>query len=389
MTQKVDVALPAPVVSDPVRTARAVVLHQPDQPVALRSFPFPKPEPGAVVVSVTHAGICGTDLHLQQGHLPIPMPLVLGHEGLGVVHSTAPGADEDALGADLRPGDRVMWASSIACGRCVPCRQLREPTLCLHRRTYGVNRPTGEFPGLSGSWAEAIHLADGSTVVRLPDGVDSAAAMVFACAGPTVVHALVGRRPVRAGEVVVVQGCGPVGLAAAALAQLSGARKVILVGHHESRLRLAALAGIGDVHIAVDPAKPWAQAMEQVRRATPAGAGADLVVEGASTAAAFAQSLDLARRGGSVVSVGQYTDTGTVSVNPHHIVQRQLDISGSWGFSGAHVVDYVGLLPSLTARFDLGCLVTEFPLSEANDALRDLRERRVMKAVLVNGKAHR
>src|SRR5205814_8739805 len=127
----------------------------------------------------------------------------------------------DANGAHLRRGDAVMWASSIACGRCVPCRMHREPTLCKHRRTYGVNRPTREEPALSGAWAEYIVLREGTTIVKVPEGVDHVAAMSLACAGPTMVHALYERRPVRLGEVVVVQGSGPVGLAAAALAQLA------------------------------------------------------------------------------------------------------------------------------------------------------------------------
>src|SRR5204862_350966 len=137
-----------------------------------------------------------------------------------------------------RVGDAVMWGASISCGHCAPCRIHREPTLCENRRTCGITRPTTEYPALSGSWAEHICLCEGSTVVKIPEGIDHLAAMALACAGPTMVHALLERRPVRLGEVVVVQGSGPVGLAAAAFAQISGASRVIIVGGPSNRLDL-------------------------------------------------------------------------------------------------------------------------------------------------------
>ncbi|MER7754245.1 alcohol dehydrogenase catalytic domain-containing protein [Kitasatospora sp. NPDC097643] len=363
---------------------KAVVLEEFGKPLALREYEVPAAPAGGMVVACRHGGICGTDLHLQQGHLPIPTPLVLGHEGLGTVHELGAGAPaHDATGAALRTGDTVMWASSIACGSCVPCRLHREPTLCENRRTYGVNRSTTDGPELSGAWAEFIVLQAGTTVVRLDPGIDPIAAMSLACAGPTIVHALYERRPVRLGEIVVVQGSGPVGLAAAAFAQLAGAAKVILVGGPDSRLALAAAAGIGDVHLDVT-APGGAEAVAERVLAETGGAGADLVIECAGVPAAVAQGLTLARRGGSYLVIGQYTDAGDTLLNPHQIVYRQLDVVGSWAFTGAHLVEYVRLLPALTARFDLGSLVSSYPLDDHEAALAAVADGAVMKAVLTN-----
>ncbi|MFE9045012.1 zinc-binding dehydrogenase [Streptomyces sp. NPDC012421] len=364
--------------------ARAVVLERFGEPLALRSFEVPEAGPGELVVACSYGGICGTDVHLSQGHLDIPTPLVLGHEGLGTVHATGTGAGHDAEGRPLGVGDTVMWASSIACGVCVPCRQYREPTLCENRRTYGVNRPVTQLPALSGSWAEYIHLRAGTTVVRLPESVAPLAAMSLACAGPTMVHALYDRRPVRVGETVVVQGSGPVGLAAAAFAQLSGAARVIVVGGPAGRLDLARRARIGDEHLdIVGGAGSAEKTLEQVRDLT-GGRGADLVIECTGVPAAVEQGLRLARRGGSYLVVGQYTDAGDTLVNPHQIVYRQLDVIGSWAFTGAHLVDYIRLLPALTARFDLEALVTPYPLASADEALAAVTAGSVMKAVLAS-----
>ncbi|GHH70784.1 alcohol dehydrogenase [Streptomyces sulfonofaciens] len=362
---------------------RAVVLEEVGRPTVLREFGVPGAPAGGAVVACGYGGICGTDLHLQQGHLPVPTPLVLGHEGLGTVRELGPGLTHDATGAPLREGDAVMWASSIACGQCPPCRLHREPTLCENRRTYGVNRSITDGPALSGSWADHIVLQPGTTLVRAPEDVPPPAAMALACAGPTVVHALYERRPVRLGETVVVQGSGPVGLAAAAFAQLSGAAKVIVAGGPAGRLRLAAAAGIGDVHLDIAGAADPGAVLDEVRAAT-GGAGADLVIECAGVPAAVAQGLTLARRGGSYLVVGQYTDAGDTLLNPHQIVHRQLDVIGSWAFSGAHLVEYVRLLPALNARFDLASLVTEFPLAEHARALAAVADGTVMKAVLTS-----
>jgi threonine dehydrogenase-like Zn-dependent dehydrogenase len=371
--------------SDRSRRARAVVLERFGAPLAIREFDVPVAGPGELVVAGRFGGVCGTDLHLRLGHLPVPVPLVLGHEGLGVVRDTGEGGTVDAEGRPLAVGDEVMWASSIACGTCVPCRIHREPTLCDNRRTYGVNRPTSDGSGLNGAWAEAIHLRAGTTVVKLPPGTDRRAAMSLACAGPTMIHALYERRPVRLGEVVVVQGSGPVGLAAAALAQLAGAARVVVAGGPASRLDLAAAAGIGDAHVDVVGAGDPAAALDEVR-ARAGGRGADLVIECTGVPAAVGQGLRLARRGGSYLVVGQYTDAGDTAINPHQIVLRQLDVVGSWAFTGAHLVEYVRLLPALTARFDLAALTTTYPLDEVGAAFEALAAGTVMKAVLATAR---
>lgn len=364
--------------------SRAVVLGAFGSPLTIEEFELPPAvDAGAMVVASDYGGVCGTDLHLQQGHLDVPTPLVLGHEGLGRVHELGPDVSHDTNGTPLQPGDSVMWASSISCGRCVPCRMYGDQMLCENRQTYGVNRPTTAAPALSGSWADYIYLRPGTTVVRLPDGTDPLAAMSLACAGPTMIRALMDRRPVRLGELVVVQGSGPVGLAAAALAHISGAAKVILVGGPSQRLALAAELGIGDHHVNVvesaDPAATLAQVVELT-----GGRGADLVVECTGVPSAIDQGLRLARRGGSYLVVGQYTDSGDAAINPHQIVYRRLDVVGSWAFTGAHLAHYVRLLPTLLARFDLARLVTTYPLAEHAAALADVAAGTIMKAVLVS-----
>ncbi|MFD7845082.1 zinc-binding dehydrogenase [Nocardia sp. NPDC059764] len=365
--------------------SRAIVLEEFGVPPVVREFALTEVEGADIVVACEYGGVCGTDLHLQQGHLPIPTPLVLGHEGFGRIQELGPDAVADSNGLPLAAGDLVMWASSVSCGSCTACRDLREPTLCPARQTCGVNRPATVAPGLFGSWADHILLRAGTTIVKVPDDIDPIAAMAFACAGPTMVHALFDRRPVRVGETVVVQGSGPVGLAAAAIAQCSGAAEVVLIGGPAARLELAARAGIGDHHVNVIDAADRNAALGLVNELC--RGGADLVIECTGVPAAVQEGFSFARRGGSMVIVGQYTDAGDTAFNPHQIVYRQLDIYGSWAFSGAHLVRYLQLLPMLAGRFDLASLVTLFPLDRVENALAAVADGSVMKAVLACGSA--
>lgn len=351
-------------------------------PLEIESFEAPDPEPGALLVKVAYGGICGTDVHLQAGRLPMPTPVILGHEAVGTVAALGGEGTEDALGAPLSEGDRVTWASSIACGRCFYCRQERQPTLCQNRRVYGISRRSDEWPYLLGSWGDLQYLEAGSTVVRLPDEVSKEAAIALGCAGPTVVHGVLGIAKPRVGDTVVVQGCGPVGLAAAMFARLSGAGRIVMVGGPTARLQLARELGVADAYVDIfevtDPTSRVTVVTEQTRGFR----GADLVVEATGVPSAVAEGLEMCMPNGIYLVLGQYTDHGPTPLNPHLITRKQLRVLGSWAFSGADVVDFVASLPQLSERFDLARLVSPYPLEAVNQALDDVQAGRVTKAVL-------
>ncbi|MEZ4497850.1 MAG: alcohol dehydrogenase catalytic domain-containing protein, partial [Thermomicrobiales bacterium] len=211
-----------------VTTARGVVLNAFNEPLSIETAEISAPEPGAMVVRVTHGGVCGTDVHLHHGNLKIPTPVILGHEGIGTIEALGEGVTVDFDGTPLRVGDTVAWMSSIPCGDCYWCTIEHEPTLCETRKVYGINQAFDVWPHLSGSWADAIYLQPGSTIFRLPDGVTPLQAIALGCAAPTAVHGVLDIMRIGFGDTVVVQGAGPVGLAAAMYAHYSGASKVIV-----------------------------------------------------------------------------------------------------------------------------------------------------------------
>src|SRR5215218_1519106 len=367
--------------------AQAVVLQSFNEALSFESAEVPDPGPGSLVVKVTHGGVCGTDIHLSHGNLPIPVPVILGHEGIGEVWKLGEGVDRDFAGAPMRVGDSVAWMSGVSCGKCHWCVIEKERTLCENRKVYGINRSFADWPKLSGSWAEYIYLEPGSTVFRVPEGVTAEQAIALGCAGPTAVHGVIDVVGVNVGDTVIVQGAGPVGLAAAMYAQLSGASKVILVGGPASRIDKAKELGIGDVHFDIFDGTDPADRQQQIMAETPSGYGADVVLECAGVPQAVPEGWDMARKNGRCLVLGQYTDRGATPINPHVITKKQLQVYGSWTFAEAHYARYVDLLPQLAARFDLARLVTRYPLEEANRALADMARRWVMKAVLAPGTA--
>lgn len=362
--------------------ARGVVLRAFNEPLTLEEAPVPDPERGALIASIDLAGICGTDVHLHHGNLPIPVPVILGHEAVGRVAKLGAGVSTDFNGEPLREGDAIAWASSIPCGHCYWCVVEQERTLCENRKIYGINQRFDQEPRLSGGWAEVIYLQPGSAVFKLPAGISAEQAIALGCAGPTAVHGVLEIVGIGVGETVVVQGSGPVGLAAAMYAQLAGAAKTIIVGGPTSRLDLAREIGVGDLHIDIFATADPDERRRKVLAATPGGRGADVVLECAGVPSAVPEGLELVRRNGRYLVLGQYTDRGAVPINPHVITRKQLKVYGSWAFSEPQYARYIATLPQLAARFDLGRLVTRYPLAEANRALAEMASGSVMKAVL-------
>lgn len=364
---------------------KAMVLTQPDHPLEIMEFSSCNPEPGAMLVDVQYAGVCGTDVHLQQGRLAVPTPIILGHEAVGRIAQLGSGVTVDALDRSLKVGDSVSWASSIPCMACYYCTSEREFSLCERRTVYGINQTAAEWPHLSGGWAEQIYLRPGSTVIRVPEEASALDAISLGCAGPTVAHALLRAVRPHVGSCVVIQGCGPVGMAAAMYAQLAGASKIIMVGGPAARLELATSMGVCDVAIDIDEHLDPADRLELVLAETIGNRGASLVIEATGVPAAVAQGIDMCRRNGRYLVVGQYTNHGPTPINPHLITKKQIQITGTWAFSGEDFIAYMETLPALVRRFEPVRMVTTYALSDANEALDDMRAGRTLKPVLIPG----
>ena len=191
----------------------------------------------------------------------------------------------------------------------------------------------------------------------------------------TALHAI-DRAEIRLGDRVLIQGAGPVGLNACALARASGAGWVGITDNSETRVKAAAAMGADRAMLNVDP-------LSEVLRWT-GGRGADVVIEASGNPAAIPEGCEMVRDGGRYVVVGQYTDNGQVEINPHlHINKKHLEIRGCWGSDLSHVWRAMEVLARFKDRFDWTSLISaRYRLDQAQQALVDVANRDVVKAVI-------
>jgi threonine dehydrogenase-like Zn-dependent dehydrogenase len=361
---------------------RAAVLKQFNTPLEIMDYPDPTAlAAGEVLVRVEMAGICGTDAHLWLGQLPIPLPVILGHESAGVVELLGTPGMPDWRGAPLSIGDRVTWASSLNCGECYYCRLKGQPTRCLSRKAYGISYDASLEPHLRGGYAQKILLRAGSSVFKLPEGLSYEAVVGAGCALTTAIHGLE-RAPVAWGDTVVIQGAGPVGLAALAVARESGAEKLVVVGGPEHRLEIARAFG---AHATVSLAEfPDAGARRDAVLRETGPHGADVVIECVGHPEAVNEGLAFCRDGAQFLVLGQYANAGEILFNPHTVTRKQLRMVGSWGFEPRHVDRALRMLGTNGWGERFAAEITHrYPLHQANEALATVREWRGGKTVLL------
>lgn len=357
-------------------TVPAAVMPGPGQPMEVHAYPEPQLEAGGVVLKTLASEVCGTDVHLWHGRLSgVPYPLIPGHFSVGEVLATG-GLVVDIEGTAINAGDVVTFLDvHETCYNCWYCLVAKQSTRCPHRRVYGITYGADE--GLLGGWSEQVYLKPGVKIVKLRDGVTPDGWIAGGCSLPTALHAI-DRAEIRLGDRVVIQGAGPVGLSACALSVASGAGWVGVIDAVPHRLEAARRMG-ADTRMRLDD-----DPLRQVRAAT-GGRGADIVIEASGSPAAVAQGCALARDGGRYVVVGQYTDNGDVTLNPHTDINRKhLEIRGCWGSDLSHVWRAMDILARFGDRFPWTSTISRrYSLEEAGEALAAVEARQVVKALIV------
>ena len=214
----------------------------------------------------------------------------------------------------------------------------------------------------------------------MPANVPPERLIAGGCGLPTAIHAIE-RAAITLGDIVAVQGSGPVGLNVGILALLSGAGGVILIGDPPNRLATARAFGADEV-IGVGETSA-ATRIDRVRALTN-GRGADITIEATGVPSAIREGLQMTRDGGRYVVVGQYTDAGEVAINPHlDLNKKHLEIRGCWGSDFSHFYRMVAVLARHGDRIHWERMIScEYRLTEMNAALEDVAAGNVVKAVV-------
>jgi threonine dehydrogenase-like Zn-dependent dehydrogenase len=359
---------------------RVAVIPKPNSPIEIREVPEPQLEADSALLEVELSEVCGTDVYLQQGRLQgVPYPLVPGHVSAGRLGKIR-GQVMDIEGRIFREGDRVTFLDvHRTCHACWYCLVAKAATRCPQRKVYGITY--GLDDGLCGGWADQIYLKPNTRVIRLD--ADAETFMAGGCALPTALHA-VDRSDMAIGDTVLVLGSGPVGINSIILALMRGALRVLCIGGPDNRLEAAARAGATDVlnFAPHDESERLAWVRERTN-----GRGADVTIEATGAPDAVVQAMRFTRDAGHVVVVGQYTDHGPTSFNPHlDLNQKHLDVRGCWGSDFAHFYRGVRIISDPVRAAPWIALATKlspYSLEQANAALAEVANGSVLKALIV------
>jgi S-(hydroxymethyl)glutathione dehydrogenase/alcohol dehydrogenase len=364
---------------------RAAVLDRPGVPSRIEDLELAQPGPGEVRVRMLASGVCHSDLHVRDGEWQRPGPLVMGHEGAGVVEAIGPGV------SGLRLGQAVALSWLVPCGVCRQCRAGR-PWACLgspsfsHRMPDGGTRwrrPDGEAVltyCAIGTLAEA-EIVPAAAAIPIPEGIDPAAAALIGCCVATGVGAVTKTAEVPAGSSVAVIGLGGVGLSCVMGAALAGAGAVVAIDRVPSKLDTATSVGATATILAGDAA----ETLEQLRDLT--DGGPDFVFEAIGRPETINLAIAALPIDGAAVLVGMTPHGVHASFEVYPFVDGSRRILGSnYGFADP-AVDFPRYAQlHLGGRLPIDRLVDRrLSLDELEDAFEGLRRGAFTRQVVVFG----
>ena len=334
--------------------ATAAVWAGPEAGFSVERLPLPDLRPGELLVRTELATICGSDLHTVNGDRPTPVPTVLGHEAIGHVVATG-GPVTCAGGEPVAAGDRLTWTIGTSCGSCRRCTR-GVPQKCTGVRKYG-HEAIDEHWRLNGGFGDHVHLAAGTGVVRLPAALPAAVATPANCATATVTCAA--RRVGLTGDdVVVVLGCGMLGLTAVAYALDRGCGTVVACDLDPARRALAQEFG------ATVTVAPQDLAAATTRH------GADVVLELSGSSSAVRSAFEVVDLAGRIALVGSVSPAPQVSFEPSGFVKNLTTVVGSHNYRVDDLVEAVAFLARTPSRRLFADLIPQaFGLGEIVDAV--------------------
>ena len=332
--------------------------------------------PGEVRIDIQATGVCHSDLSVMNGTIPQAAPVVLGHEGAGIVGAVGEGV------TSVGEGDHVIVAWSPPCSACRFCVDRKQPHLCSEIQMLMGGRahftldgePVHGMAG-TGTFAERMVVPE-QAVVKIDDDVPFEIASLVGCGVMTGVGAAINTARIEPGSTVVVFGCGGVGIACIQGARIAGAAEIVAVDLVDAKLEQA--LGFGATH-AVKPDE-----FESVKRRLTGGDGFDHALEAIGNPLTMRACYDAIRRGGTatIVGVGKFDEQ--VVFSAFELFYSEKTLKGSYYGSADVRTDFDKVLRLWKAgRLDLeGMISRRIGLDEVNDAMHELEAGSVIRQVI-------
>ncbi|MDB5838418.1 MAG: alcohol dehydrogenase [Herminiimonas sp.] len=366
------------------RRAKAVVCRERDKPMTVEEIEVEMPRRGEVMMRLSACGVCHSDLSATNGTIPFPLPLVLGHEGAGVVVAVGEGV------TDYVVGDHVLSSFVSMCGKCRYC-QTGRPQLCDQAAKAASTLPDGTvrtrdlagnplniFSGC-GVMAEyaTLHV---DNVVKITKDMPLDRAALIGCGVMTGVGAATNTAKVEPGSTAVVFGCGGVGLNAIQGCAIAGAAMIVAVDTSDEKLEMA--RQFGATHTV--NAKAEENLVKTVRKLT---GGADYAFECVGMGEIAAQAYGVLGKGGKAVVVGVAAPKDQTTIRTSSLTFEEKTLTGSYFGSARPRQDFPRLIGLYQAkRLKLDELITRtYTIDEAPQAFIDMAEGRNARGVIVFG----
>jgi Zn-dependent alcohol dehydrogenase len=363
------------------RKAKAVVCRELNQPVVVETITVDSPQRGEVTIRIAACGVCHSDLSATNGTIPLPPPMVLGHEAAGEVVEVGEGV------ASLKVGDHVVSSFIYMCGECRFCAAGR-PVLCLEQGKALTTLPDGSvrtrdaggkslgvFSGC-GVMAEyaTLHV---DNLVKIDPAVPLDRAALVGCAVTTGVGAVFNTAKVKPGASVAVFGCGGVGLNVVQGARIAGAGRIVAIDTMQAKLDMARQFGATDVLLGKeDPVKA-------LKKLT--GGGPDYAFECVGNGELAATAYRSIGRGGMAVVIGVAKPGDSTALRTMTLPFEEKTLTGSYFGSCVPRVDFPRMLALyMGGQLKLDELITRrYRVEEAATAFADLESGKNARGVIV------
>jgi threonine dehydrogenase-like Zn-dependent dehydrogenase len=350
-----------------IMKGQAAVFTHMGKPMEIREYNLPEVEPGAILVKIGMANICGSDTHFLRGKGPgiiQGVPQVMGHEMMGKVHALGAGIKADSAGEKLSEGDRVAYAYYVPCGTCPAC--LNGVAGCPNRYRYWLGANCDEPPHFTGAFAQYYYLRPGQWVFKVPDDLPDHLVSPVNCALSEVIYGF-NQVGITLGDAVVIQGAGGLGLYAIAVAREMGAGVVIVIEKRKDRLQMA--KDFGADHIIDAGETDMKERVARVKEMTKGG-GADLVAEFTGIPEILQEGIEMLRFGGRYLVIGNINLGTRSTIDPGQVVRGTRTLYGVITYGRWVIPRALAFLQRTKHKYPYERIIShKFKLSEINQAL--------------------
>lgn len=363
--------------------AKAVIAREHGAAVVVETITVDDPKAGEVMVKIEACGVCHSDLSAAKGVIPLPPPVVLGHEAAGTIVAVGEGVKGYAV------GDRVMSSFVSMCGKCRYCMTGR-PQLCDQAAKATFTLPDGTVRTHDAE-GKPLHIFSGcgvmaeyatlhvDNIVKIEEDLSMECCALISCGVMTGVGAVTNTARLTAGSIAVVFGAGGVGLNAIQGCAIAGAAMIVAVDRSDSKLEMAKLFGATHtVNAATDE-----NLVKTIKKLT--GGGADYAFECVGLGAVVEQAYGVLRKGGTAVAVGVAGVKDTTTLRTLTLSFEEKTLTGSYYGSARPREDFPRLMKLYKGgRLKLDELITHrYTIDEAPQAFSDLAEGRNARGMIV------